>query len=168
MQRDILPQMRDEDDPRVRRALRHDSGSTSRFVDGRLEVRAKEVSMKRIAFPTDNGETISRHLGEAPFYLVVDLDDAGGVTFEKRQKPRREHEGGLEGAGKHAHLGPALFAPVHDCQVLIAGGMGRHAYDHAVAQGLEVILPRQERIDDALQAYRAGTLESDMRRVHKR
>jgi predicted Fe-Mo cluster-binding NifX family protein len=125
--------------------------------------------MKRIAIATNNGETISRHLGEALFYLVVELDDAGGITFEKREKPHRDRAGeqGGEGPGKHAHLGPALFAPVHDCQILISGGMGRQAYDHAVAQGLEVILPAQERIDDALQAYRAGQLVSDMRRVHK-
>jgi predicted Fe-Mo cluster-binding NifX family protein len=125
--------------------------------------------MKRIAFPTSNGETISRHLGEALFYLVADLDDAGVVTFEKREKPRRDRAGeqGGEGADKHGHLGPALFAPVHDCQVLISGGMGRPADEHARAQGLEVILPTEERIDDALQAYRAGQLVSDLRRIHK-
>jgi len=126
--------------------------------------------MKRIAFPTDNGETISRHLGEALFYLVVEVDDAGHVAYEKREKPLRMHSHEREAGGeaKHAHLGPALLAPVHDCQVLISGGMGRPAYEHALAQGLEVILPGEERIDEALRAFQAGQLVSDMRRVHKR
>lgn len=126
--------------------------------------------MKKIAFPTDDGETISRHLGESQFYLVALLDDAGNITFERREKPRRTHlrEGSEhEQEGDHTQRGPALFTPILDCQVLISGGLGQPAYDHALAQGLEVILPAQKNITDALDAYRAGALVSDMRRVHK-
>jgi predicted Fe-Mo cluster-binding NifX family protein len=126
--------------------------------------------MKKIAFPTDDGETISRHLGEAQFYIVALLDDAGRITFEQREKPRHTHlrEGTEhEREGEHSQRGPALFTPILDCQVLISGGLGQPAYEHAVAQGLELILPAQKNITDALNAYLAGTLVSDMRRVHK-
>jgi predicted Fe-Mo cluster-binding NifX family protein len=126
--------------------------------------------MERIAFPTDDGETISRHLGEAQFYLVAFLDDAGKATFEKRKKPRRSHtqEGrASQHARAHARLGPALFAPILDCQVLVSGGMGQPAYDHATAQGLKVLLPAQKNIVEALEAYRTGTLISDRRRIHR-
>jgi predicted Fe-Mo cluster-binding NifX family protein len=126
--------------------------------------------MKKLAFPTDDGETISRHLGESQFYLVAVLDDAGNITFEKREKPRRDHnreEPAQEHECGHAQRGPALFTPILDCQVLISGGLGQPAYDYAVTQGLEVILPAQKNIADALEAYRTGTLISDMRRVHK-
>jgi predicted Fe-Mo cluster-binding NifX family protein len=127
--------------------------------------------MKKIAFPTNDGETISRHLGECEFYLVATLDDADNATFERRAKPRREQaqegrSGGHE--GYHAHLGPILLEPIRDCQVLISGGMGQPAFDHAVAQGLEVILPADKNILDALRGYQAGTLISDSRRIHKR
>ncbi len=53
-------------------------------------------------------------------------------------------------------------------RTLISGGMGDSAYRHATAQGLEVILPADEKIMDAMKAYQAGTLVSDMRRVHTR
>jgi predicted Fe-Mo cluster-binding NifX family protein len=126
--------------------------------------------MKKIAFPTDDGETISRHLGEAQFYVVAILDDAQNITFEKREKPyhhpnQEKHSG--QQKKDHARRGPALFTPILDCQILISGGMGQHAYEHAAAQGLEVFLPAQMNIRDALDAYRAGTLVSDLRRVHK-
>jgi predicted Fe-Mo cluster-binding NifX family protein len=126
--------------------------------------------MKKLAFPTDDGETISRHLGESQFYLVAVLDDAGNMTFERREKPRHDHnreEPAHEHECGHPKRGPALFKPILDCQVLISGGLGKPAYDYAVAQGLEVILPAQKNITDALEAYRTGTLISDMRRVHK-
>ena len=48
--------------------------------------------MKKIAFPTDDGETISRHLGESQFYIVALLDDIGNVTFERREKPHHQHD----------------------------------------------------------------------------
>jgi predicted Fe-Mo cluster-binding NifX family protein len=126
--------------------------------------------MKRIAFPTDDGLTISRHLGESKFYLIALLDDAGNTSFEKREKPAHNHDKEESGPGHdcdHPQRGPALFSPIVDCQVLISGGLGRPAYDRAVAQGLEVILPAQKNITDALEAYRTGTLVSDMRRIHK-
>ena len=34
--------------------------------------------MKKIAFPTEDGETISLHLGRAQFFLVATLDDFSG------------------------------------------------------------------------------------------
>ncbi len=126
--------------------------------------------MKKIAFPTDDGQTISRHLGESKFYVVALLDDEGNTTFEKREKPAHNHdkeERAPEHDCDHAQRGPALFSPILDCQVLISGGLGRPAYDRATAQGLEVILPAQKNITDALEAYRAGTLVSDVRRIHK-
>ncbi len=126
--------------------------------------------MKKIAFPTDDGENISRHLGESQFYLVALVDDTGNTTFERREKPRHNH-GQAEPAHEHdcedAQRGPALFTPILDCQVLISGGLGQPAYDRAVAQGLEVILPAQKNIPEALEAYRTGTLISDLRRIHK-
>jgi predicted Fe-Mo cluster-binding NifX family protein len=124
--------------------------------------------MKKIAFPTEDGETISAHLGRAPFFMVAHLDDSGGTTFEKRAKP---HHGEGEEHGQHSHggqgLGPTMFAAIADCQVLIARGMGESAFEYAGAQELEVILPAEENIKAALDAYRGGTLVSDPRRIHK-
>jgi predicted Fe-Mo cluster-binding NifX family protein len=125
--------------------------------------------MKKIAFPTEDGETISRHLGRAQLFLVAILEDSGAVHFEKREKPYHSDE---MAGGLHEHtgfgMGPSMFAPISDCQVLISGGMGEPAFKHAREQGLEVILPAEKNIHVALEAYRNGKLESDLRRIHKR
>jgi predicted Fe-Mo cluster-binding NifX family protein len=122
--------------------------------------------MKRLAFATDDGETITHHLGHAAYYVVVSLAESGPPVSERRPKPHNtgEHHASGEGHG-HGH-GRAMFEPVADCQVLIAGGMGRSAYEHATARGLEVILTGEKRIDRAVEIYRAGTLNSDPRRIH--
>jgi predicted Fe-Mo cluster-binding NifX family protein len=124
--------------------------------------------VKKIAFPTDDGETISRHMGRAAYFLIAVLDDSGAVRFEQREKPHHSDEAE---AGQHEHsesgMGPAMFAPIADCQVLISGGMGEPAFEHAQAQGLKVVLPAEKNIKAALEAYRNGNLESDLRRIHK-
>jgi predicted Fe-Mo cluster-binding NifX family protein len=124
--------------------------------------------MKKIAFPTADGETISPHMGQAQFFLIATLDDSDTVHFEKREKPHHGHE--TENAA-HEHtgqgMGSAMFVPIADCQVLITGGMGESAYEHARLLGLEVVLPAEKNIPNALAAYRAGTLTSDIRRIHK-
>jgi predicted Fe-Mo cluster-binding NifX family protein len=124
--------------------------------------------MKKIAFPTEDGETITPHMGHAPYFLVAEIRDNGEISYEKREKP---HHGSETEHAEHAHagggMGKRMFAPISDCQVLIAGGMGEPAYEHAKSQGLEVLLPGEKNIQRALEAYQAGSLTSDMRRIHK-
>lgn len=127
--------------------------------------------MTKIAFPTEDGKTISRHFGQAPFYVVATLQEGEPVKFEQREKAfhahhpeEHEHE---PGEGEHGHGHASMYAPISDCQALVAGGMGQPAYDGAVARGLQVILTGEWTIDAALDAYQAGTLVSDPRRIHK-
>ena len=128
--------------------------------------------IKRLAFASDDGETITRHLGHAPYYVVVTLAESGPPASEQRPKPHKageHHAAGDEHGHSHAHgHGRAMVTPITDCQVLVAGGMGQSAYNHALAHGLEVILTGEHRIDRAVEKYQSGTLSSDRRRVHAR
>ncbi len=124
--------------------------------------------MKKIAFPTEDGETISPHLGRAPFFLVASIDDSGSIKFENRDKA---FHGDEAKHAAHEHTGEGMhgrmFGAISDCQVLIAGGMGEPAYEQALASGLEVFLPGEKNIRRALEDYQAGSLTSDIRRIHK-
>ena len=130
----------------------------------------KEHTMKKIAFPTEDGETISRHLGRAPWFIVASLDESGRVVIEEREKPHHDssEEDSLHDHSGHRMSHQAMLAPIADCQVLISGGMGEPAHQNALALGLEVILPGEPSIQKALQAYQSGQLESDPRRIYKR
>ncbi len=121
----------------------------------------------KIAFPTEDGETISAHFGRAPFFTVVTLNEGDLPQFEQRNKAfhgSAEHAPGAEHQG-HDHN--SMFAPIADCQVLIAGGMGQPAYEHAAAAGLDIVLTGEKSITAALEAYRGGRLMSDPRRIHQ-
>jgi predicted Fe-Mo cluster-binding NifX family protein len=120
--------------------------------------------MLKIAFPTDDGDTISAHFGRAQYFMVVTLAEPEAPKFEKRSK--EFHGDGEPKHHGHEHDHNPMFAPIADCQVLIAGGMGEPAYRHATDAGLKVMLTGEKTIEAALEAYRSGMLVSDVRRVH--
>ncbi len=118
----------------------------------------------RIAIPTNDGETISRHFGQAKFFRVVTVDNGQLSTTELRPKASHQHSD-PHPAGMHP--GQQMVNAIADCQVLISGGMGQPAYQKATAAGLKVILTRQGSIQAALQAYLAGQLADEPQLIHQ-
>jgi predicted Fe-Mo cluster-binding NifX family protein len=121
----------------------------------------------KIAFPTDDGRTISAHFGRAQSFVVATVEGDGEPQLEQRSKDFHGGEGEHEAHDHHGHDHGGMLSPLAGCQVLIAGGMGDGAQQAALAQGLEVILTGEKQITAALAAYRAGTLTSDPRRLHR-
>ncbi len=119
----------------------------------------------KVAFPTEDGQTISAHLGRAPFYIVAEYEGEEAAHLEQRGKTFHGEEQQHEGESHMSHA-QAMFQPVADCQVIISGGMGQPAYEQAVSQGFQVILTGEKSISSGLQAFREGKLTSDSRRIH--
>jgi len=122
--------------------------------------------MKKVAFPTEDGKTISQHFGQAPYYVVATLKKDEPASFEKREKTSHTHHNEQHDHA-HGHDHASMFASISDCQVLICGGMGEPAYEGAISNGLQVILTGEKSIETALDAFQSGKLETDLRRVHK-
>ncbi len=117
-----------------------------------------------IALPTDDGKTISPHFGRASRFVVFYVENSRVVAREERPKPqvppRHSHE-----PGTIRRRVQEMVAPVRECRVLIVGGMGRPGYEFLTQQGYEVYLTGGN-VEDAVQAYLAGQLRSDLRRLH--
>ena len=121
----------------------------------------------KIAIPTDDGVTVSAHLGEARYMLVATIE-AGQISDrtlrelgDSQQIHLHDHAEGHHHAHHHAR-----FARVADCDMLVGGGMGQPAYERLQAMGLQVITPDLKRIDDVLQAVLQNTLQHNPRRIH--
>lgn len=119
----------------------------------------------KIAVVTQDEVKISAHFGMAPNYRVFTIEAGKIVARETREKPHHKKHP-QHGSHDHKHHNHAnMLAPITDCQVLIAGGMGGPAFAKAQAAGLAVILTAGE-IEAAIQAYLNGELHSDQGRVH--
>ena len=138
---------------------------------------------RKIAAVTDDGTTVGAHFGRARAYLVCAVSEGRIVSEELRDKPaphgtgahRHGHDGHREeGRGEEGHgHGPgasarhaAMVAPIRDCHVVLARGMGRGAHAALREAGLTVILTDESSIADAVRAYLDGTLEHRPERLH--
>jgi predicted Fe-Mo cluster-binding NifX family protein len=133
----------------------------------------------KIAIVTDDGSTISAHLGRAEYYVVVEV--GGGLVLNRERIHKgdfhasQEHSCGCHEHGHHEHSGQgehvegkhhSMFAPIADCKVLIAGGMGGGAQRGLQQLGIQPLLTDIKDVDEAVQAYLDGSLENHPERVH--
>lgn len=130
----------------------------------------------KIAIVTDDGQTVSSHFGRAPYYAVLTVEHDEIVARELRAKaaphrtgvPGEEHPAGLphgtDPASQARH--DQMAAVVADCAALVAGGMGRGAYDRLAALGLRPFITDVVEIDAAALACAKGELANRVDRLH--
>ncbi len=133
----------------------------------------------KIAAVSEDGATISQHFGRAPFYVVVTVEDGKIIAREKRDKmghsqfsgePHKESHGedprghGFDPAAQNRHA--RMAAAIGDCEVLLAGGMGAGAYESMKQANIRPIVTDLASVDEAIQAYLAGSLEDHIEKLH--
>jgi predicted Fe-Mo cluster-binding NifX family protein len=129
----------------------------------------------KIAAVTEDGVTISQHFGRAPYYVVLTVEDGQIVAREQREKIA--HGRGAEG---HVHVeGQAhgfdaasldthgrMAAPISDCEILLARGMGAGAYASLQQAGIRAIITTIGNIDEAALQAANGTIVDHQERLH--
>jgi len=129
----------------------------------------------KIAIPTNDGTTISRHFGQAKAFLIVTLADGEIIEQELRRLPdtgeddhhhehNHDHEHGHGEGGNPAHM--AKFDYLKDCQFLIGGGMGQPAVQRLNNMGVQVALSDHKNIADLLEEIKTGQVKHNPKRVH--
>lgn len=129
----------------------------------------------KIAVVTDDGTTVCQHFGRAMFYIVSTVEGGQVMGREKRPKaghhtfgPHEQHHGeekhGFDAASQARHR--SMAEPIADCQVLLAGGMGRGAYESLKSYSIEPVVTDVEDIDRAVRLYVDGKLPNLLDRLH--
>ncbi len=102
--------------------------------------------MTRIAIPSDDQQTIAAHFGKTAGFLVFHYDGEA-LTSEYRRiaEAPREECCGADGASRHDRI----VSTLHDCDVVIAGGMGGGMMSALYDAGIDIALSN---VPDARQA----------------
>jgi predicted Fe-Mo cluster-binding NifX family protein len=119
----------------------------------------------KIAVASDDGLGLAHHFGRSRYFLVFNVSDGQISGPEARANGCTAHAQGecnhdeLQVA-PHAHSHDDLVATLKDCQVVLAGGMGRRAALDLQAHGIKPLAvnftgPAVE----AVRAYLAGTIQ---------
>lgn len=141
----------------------------------------------KIAVITDNGETISAHFGRARHFLVFDAAAGKIVGHELRDKAGHDdftaHEHGQGHHDHHEHHGrhdprghgfghgsgrrhARMLAAIEDCNVLLARGMGRGAYQALKQANITPITTEIKSAEEAVQAFLTGSIVDRPERRH--
>ena len=137
----------------------------------------------KLAITTEDGNSISRHFGRAPYYLVVEISEGEVVSQQLRSKAghkqfaehgeHHHHDYSSEdhskghGFGKQAQDRHAqMYDPIADCEVVISGGMGAGAYRFLQSKGLQTIVTEIEIIPAAVAAFLSGSLKNHTEWLH--
>ena len=124
----------------------------------------------RLAVVTDDGMTVSSHFGRAPYYEILTTKDGIVTQRERREKhsPHATMEGQGSGHQHHAGNHSLMLAPIRDCQIVVARGMGLGAYEHLTSDGFAVFLTDLRTIDEVAQSAASETLDHNDARIHHR
>ena len=115
----------------------------------------------KLAFPTRDNETISRHFGKMTGMVVITLEDGTETVREVRDMAAMP----ACGAGHHGR--PDFVASIlADCDVVIANGVGMPLSERISSEGTEVVLTQTRTIDEALAAYLDGSIRHEPTLAH--
>jgi predicted Fe-Mo cluster-binding NifX family protein len=137
-----------------------------------------ETKNMKVAFVTDDGNTISAHFGRAQYFEVVTVENGAITNRERREKAghhtfapgeghQHQHHGeghGYDEASQHRHRN--IVSCITDCQMVVARGMGMGAYDHLTSAKITPILTSNRTIDEAMQQIVNGTIVNHAERLH--
>ena len=129
----------------------------------------------KIAAVTEDGVTISQHFGRAPYYVVLTVEDGQVIGREQREKVAHGRgadghvhvEGqahGFDAASQDTH--DRMAAPIADCQVLLARGMGAGAHASLQQAGIRSVITTIANIDEAALQAANGTIVDHQERLH--
>jgi predicted Fe-Mo cluster-binding NifX family protein len=124
----------------------------------------------KIAIPSDEGTYISQHFGKASGFAIFEVNDRQILNREYRSNTFTGHALGQH--HDHQDHGPEhedhaqqshnrILSALHDCEVVIAGGMGRRLVDDLTVAGKRIIITTQQETKKAAELFLADELQSD-------
>jgi predicted Fe-Mo cluster-binding NifX family protein len=122
----------------------------------------------RVGIPSDNGVNIAAHTGRAQGFLVFDCEDKKAVRVEYRTNEYTPHaKGECTGEGGHEHehhhhnhSHDDLLGALHDCQVMIARGMGPRLVMDLTRRNIRVLFCDEDDAERAATDFAIGKLAS--------
>ena len=101
----------------------------------------------KLAISTNNGK-VAQHFGRCPQYTIVEIEDD-----QVKSKKVVDNPG-------HAPGALPKYLDSKDCDLIIAGGMGRRAQNFFKEFGIDWIIGVQGDVDQVIEDYINGSLES--------
>lgn len=134
----------------------------------------------KIAVACMNEHTVSAHFGRADKYIIYEIENGevmgrntvrkfGHDDFFGRQPGGGQGHGHGEDSGFGHHAGckhEQMIENIRDCDVVLAGGMGRGIYMGVQRWGIRPIVTDITEVEKAVRAVLDGTIVDHTERLH--
>jgi predicted Fe-Mo cluster-binding NifX family protein len=119
----------------------------------------------KIAVASADGVSISQHFGRSECFIVFNVADGKVTGREVRDNTYTAHAKGQCKEGEHHHDQPHshadIIAALHDCEVVLCGGMGWRAAEELKANGIQpLVLDSAASPEEAVAAFLAGKVKA--------
>ncbi len=117
----------------------------------------------KIAIPSDDGVTIASHTGRASGFVIYDIKNNDVRRLEHRTNRYTGHALGecndnTTHVGNQHHSHDSLLDALHDCEVMIAHGMGPRLVNDLASRNIRVMFCKETKTDDAANNLAVGKL----------
>jgi predicted Fe-Mo cluster-binding NifX family protein len=124
----------------------------------------------KIAIPSDEGIHLSQHFGRTLGFAIFEVADGQIINQEYRpnsftghalgQHQEHQHHGAEHNDhAQHSHN--RILNALNDCEIVIAGGMGRRLLDDLTIAGKKIFITSQLETRKAMEMFLADELKSD-------
>ncbi len=118
----------------------------------------------RIAIPTNDMTTVSAHFGRSKGFMVFNIENDKVTNMEYRinnftghaKNKHKEHNN-----DNHRHSHESIFNALRNCNIIIAGGMGKRLYNDFNEKEIEVYVTNEKDINKALELLIKGVLDNN-------
>jgi predicted Fe-Mo cluster-binding NifX family protein len=124
----------------------------------------------KIAIPSDEGTYLSQHFGRTLGFTIFEVADGQIINQEYRTNTFTDHVSGQHQELQHhgaehddhaQHSHNRILNALNDCEVVIAGGMGRRLVDDLTDAGKKIFITSQPETRKAAEMFLANELKSD-------
>ena len=119
----------------------------------------------KIAVPSDDSINLARHFGRSIGFLIFEIENNAIKASEYRRNTFTGHSKGLHvenhnhGEHGHHHSHKGILDGLVDCEVVIAGGMGRRAYNDLTDAGKQVFVTQTMNAEEAVKTFLSNDLQ---------
>ncbi len=117
----------------------------------------------KIAIPSNDKINITGHFGRTKGFVICEVDNQKVINKEYKENNFTGHAQGKheESQHEHNHSHEGIFEAIGDCQMVVAGGMGRKLYDEFLQKNIKVFVTKEKNIDNALNLFFDGNLDNN-------
>ncbi len=118
----------------------------------------------RIAIPTNDMTTVSAHVGRFKGFMVFNIENDKITNMEYRinsftgyaKNKHKEHN-----HDNHRHNYESIFNALRNCNIIIAGGMGKRLCNDFNKKEIEVYITNEKDVNKALELLNKGVLDNN-------